>query len=114
MLNFYESAFISDPMERRGADGSLWIWETPDYTKSYMVVADVARGDGTDYSTFHILDVEVAKQVAEYKAQIPTKDFANILFSISTEYNDALLVVENANIGWSVIEQLIERGYRNL
>jgi hypothetical protein len=79
-----------------------------------MVVADVARGDGTDYSTFHILDVEAAKQVAEYKAQIPTKDFANILFAIATEYCDALLVVENANIGWSVIEQLIERGYRNL
>jgi hypothetical protein len=114
MLNFYEDSFTSDPMERRGVDGALWIWETPDYTKSYMVVADVARGDGTDYSTFHILDVEAAKQVAEYKAQIPTKDFANILFSISTEYNDALLVVENANIGWSVIEQLIERGYRNL
>jgi hypothetical protein len=27
--------------------------------------------------------------------------------------NDALLVVENANIGWSA-EHLIERGYRNL
>jgi len=114
MLNFYEDSFTSDPMERRGVDGSLWIWETPDYTKSYLVVADVARGDGTDYSAFHILDIEAAKQVAEYKAQIPTKDFANILFSISTEYCDALLVVENANIGWSVIEQLIERGYRNL
>jgi hypothetical protein len=114
MLNFYEDSFTSDPMERRGVDGALWIWETPDYTKSYMVVADVARGDGTDYSTFHIIDVEAAKQVAEYKAQIPTKDFANILFSIATEYCDALLVVENANIGWSVIEQLIERGYRNL
>lgn len=114
MLNFYEDSFTSDPMERRGVDGALWIWETPDYTKSYMVVADVARGDGTDYSTFHIMDVEAAKQVAEYKAQIPTKDFANILFSIATEYCDALLVVENANIGWSVIEQLIERGYRNL
>jgi hypothetical protein len=79
-----------------------------------MVIADVARGDGTDYSTFHVMDVEAAKQVAEYKSQISTKDFANILFSIATEYNDALLVVENANIGWSVIEQLIERGYRNL
>ena len=114
ILNFYESTFISNPMERRGVDGNLWIWETPDYTKTYMVIADVARGDGTDYSTFHVMDIEAAKQVAEYKSQIPPKDFANMLFSIATEYNDALLVVENANIGWSVIEQLIERGYRNL
>jgi hypothetical protein len=114
ILSFYESSFVSEPLEKRGPTGALWIWEIPDYSRSYMVVADVARGDGSDFSTFHIIDVEDAKQVAEYKEQIPTKDFANILFSIATEYNDALLVVENANIGWSVLEQLIERGYRNL
>lgn len=114
ILSFYEASFISEPLEKRGPSGALWIWEIPDYSRSYMVVADVARGDGSDYSTFHILDIEDAKQVAEYKEQIPTKDFANILFSIATEYNDALLVVENANIGWSVLEHLIERGYRNL
>jgi hypothetical protein len=79
-----------------------------------MVVADVARGDGTDYSAFHIFDVAEAKQVAEFRSQVQTKDYAHILFAIATEYNDALLVVENANIGWSVIEQLIDRGYRNL
>jgi hypothetical protein len=114
MLNFYESAFISDPMERRGVDGALWLWEQPDYSKDYMIVADVARGDGTDYSAFHIFDVEAAKQVGEYKAQVSTRDYANILFAIGTEFNDALLVVENANIGWSVLEHLIERNYRNL
>ena len=79
-----------------------------------MVIADVARGDATDYSAFHVFDVAEAKQVAEFKSQVQTKDYANMLFSIATEYNDALLVVENANIGWSVIEQLIDRGYRNL
>jgi hypothetical protein len=114
ILSFYESTFISEPLEKRGPSGALWIWEPADYSRSYMVIADVARGDGSDYSTFHILDVEEAKQVAEYKDQVPTKDFANILFAIATEYNDALLVVENANIGWSVLEHLIERGYRNL
>ena len=114
LLNFYESTYISDPIERRGPGGDLWIWELPDYSKSYMVVADVARGDGADYSAFHIFDVAEAKQVAEFKSQCQTKDYAHILFSIATEYNDALLVVENANIGWSVIEQLIDRGYRNL
>jgi hypothetical protein len=37
-----------------------------------------------------------------------------MLVSISTEYNDALLVIENANIGWATIQQVIERGYKNL
>ena len=37
-----------------------------------------------------------------------------MLVSIATEYNDALLVIENANIGWAVIQQVIDRGYKNL
>ena len=114
ILNFYEKTYIKDPVERRGADGNLWIWEIPDYTKTYTVVADVARGDGNDYSAFHVFDIDNAIQVAEFKAQMGTKDYANVLFSVATEYNDALLVVENANVGWAVIQQLIDRGYRNL
>ena len=84
VLNFYESTFLQEPVERRGADGSLWVWEIPDYSKSYVVVADVARGDGNDYSAFHVLDIESATQVAEFKAQIGTKDYGNVLFSIAT------------------------------
>jgi hypothetical protein len=77
-------------------------------------VADVARGDGNDYSSFHVIDIESITQVAEYKSQIGTRDYANILLSVSSEYNNALLVVENANIGWDVIQTVIERGYNNM
>jgi hypothetical protein len=37
-----------------------------------------------------------------------------MLVSVATEYNNALLVVENANIGWDVINTIIEKGYQNL
>ena len=114
MLNFYMETFMVEPMERRGFDGNLWVWESPDYSKTYMVVADVARGDSKDYSACHVSDVEDAKQVAEYKGQIGTRDYGNFLIGLATEYNDALLVIENANIGWDVIQTAIERGYRNL
>ena len=79
-----------------------------------MVVADVARGDGADYSAAHVIDVVNAAQVAEYRGKIDTKDFGNFLVSLSTEYNDALLVIENANVGWAAIQQVIDRGYKNL
>ena len=46
ILNFYESTYIQEPVERRGIDGNLWVWQIPDYSKDYIVVADVARGDG--------------------------------------------------------------------
>jgi len=105
---------VKDPVEKRGADSNLWIWEPPNYSKNYVVCADVGRGDSADYSAFHVIDIENVEQVAEYKGRIPTKDFGNMLVSISTEYNDALLIIENNNIGWATIQQVIDRDYPNL
>ena len=113
-MEFIEKSHIRDPLERRGADRNLWIWEPADYSRTYMISADVARGDGKDYSAFHVFDVEENKQVAEYRGQIGTKEFGYMLVGIATEYNQALLVVENANIGWSTIQSIIERNYPNL
>ena len=113
-MTYYEETQMQEPVERRGVDGNMWIWESPDYSKDYMVVADVARGDSQDYSAFHIFDIERACQVAEYKGKLSPKDFGNVVVGAASEYNDALLVVENANIGWATIEQILEREYRNL
>ena len=113
-LMFYKETYIQEPIEKGGFDGNLWKWEHADYSKSYMVVADVARGDGADYSTCHVIDIVNSTQVAEYKGKVDTKDFGNFLVSLSTEYNDALLVIENANIGWATIQQVIDRDYKNL
>jgi len=101
-------------MERRGADQNLWVWEVADYSRTYVVVADVSRGDGKDYSAFHVIDTENNVQVAEYKGQIGTKEYGHLLVGIATEYNEALLVVENANIGWATIQTVIDRQYQNL
>ena len=114
LLSFYEETFIQDPIERRFMGGDFWIWQYPDYSKSYIVCADVARGDGSDYSAFHIIDVETCEQVAEYKSQIGTREFGHMLVSVASEWNNALLVPENANIGWDVINTIIEKGYQNL
>jgi hypothetical protein len=113
-IEFISQTYVKDPLERRGIDHNLWIWEPADYTRSYMVIADVARGDGKDFSAFHIIDTETNTQIGEYKGQISPKEFGYLLCAIATEYNEALLVVENANIGWSTIEAIQERGYRNL
>jgi len=113
-MEYYEKTFIKDPLERRGADQNLWVWESPDYSRSYIVVADVSRGDGKDYSAFHVIDVETNVQVAEYKGQLGTKEYGHLLVGIATEYNEALLVIENANIGWATIQVAIDRNYPNL
>ena len=114
ILQFYKETYVQEPLEKGGFDGNLWKWQFPDYTKTYIVVADVARGDSSDYSAAHVIDVEASEQVAEYRGKLDTKDFGNFLVSLSTEYNNALLVIENANIGWATIQQVIDRNYGNL
>jgi len=104
----------TEPVEKRGIDANMWVWEQPNYNKDYIVCADVGRGDSADYSAFHIIELETLTQVAEYKGRINTKDFGNMLVSVATEYNDALLIVENNNIGWATIQQIIDRDYPNL
>jgi hypothetical protein len=112
-LEFYKQTYIKDPVEKRGASQDLWIWDRPDNSKNYIVSADCARGDGADYSAFHVFDVDTLTQVAEYKGQLTTKDYGNLLVAIATEYNSALLVVENNNIGWGTLQQIIDRDYQN-
>ena len=112
-LDFYENTYICDPLEKRFLGGDFWIWGYPDYNRNYMVVADVARGDGSDYSAFHVIDIEACEQVAEFNSQIGTREYGHMLVSVATEYNNALLVVENANIGWDVVQTILEREYVN-
>ena len=114
LLEKMKESSVREPMEKRGIDSNYWIWQPPNYTRNYVVSADVSRGDGTDYSAFHIIDVESLEQVAEYKGKISTQDFGNMLVNVASEYNNALLVVENNNIGWAAIQQVIDREYPNL
>ena len=113
-IEFINETTIQDPVERRGVDRNLWVWEYADYSKEYMIVADVARGDGKDFSACHVIDIETNTQVAEYKGQLPPKEFGYFLVGLATEFNNAMLVVENANIGWATLDAIQERGYRNL
>lgn len=114
ILEWYKQTHVEDPIEKRGIAQEFWIWEYPNYTKDYVIAADVARGDSRDYSAFHILEVESMKQVASFKGQPGTKEYGNMLVNIATEYNNALLVIENANVGWAAIQVVIDRQYPNL
>ena len=105
---------LQDPKYRTGFDRNLWIWEEYQTGSTYMVVSDVARGDGNDFSTFHVLKLETSEIVAEYQGK-PTPDmFATMLNEIGKEYGNALLVVENNNIGWTVLDKVQDHDYPNL
>jgi len=114
ILEEYRNTQVQEPIEKRGIDSNLWIWEPANYGKDYIVSADVSRGDGSDFSALHVIEVEGLEQVAEYKGRLSTRDFGNLCVNVATEYNDALLVIENNNIGWAAIQQAIDRDYQNL
>jgi hypothetical protein len=115
-----ENKMVLAPIDKRGPAGNLWIWEEPQPLHSYIVVADVSRGDGSDFSTAHVLDLGTAEepisptQVAEFKGLIGTTEYGHFLVALATNYYDALLVVERENVGWSVIQVIMDRQYRNL
>jgi hypothetical protein len=105
---------IREPKYRTGFDRNFWIWEEFDPTCNYLMVADVARGDGEDFSTFHIIKIETVEIIGEYQGK-PTPDmFANMLNQVGREFGGCMLVVENNNIGYTVLDKLIEYNYPNL
>ena len=107
-------ATCGDPKHQTGFDRNFWIWDEYNPENKYLMVGDVARGDGNDYSVFHIFNTSTMEQVAEYRGKPTTDLFARILFDAGKEYGDAMLIVENNNIGFSVLEKLIDAGYSNI
>ena len=116
VIDWYErtNTMVCEPLEKRGPGGDLWVWRYPDYSRSYEVIVDVARGDGNDYSTIQVIDIEACEQVAEFKSHIGTTELGYLAIAVATEYNNALLVVENTGIGWATIQVCLDRNYANL
>jgi hypothetical protein len=103
-----------DPKYRTGFDRNLWIWREYDPSSKYFISADVARGDGNDFSVFHVIRVDTSEVVAEYKGKPAPDVFSEVLLSAGKEYGNAMLVVENNTVGFSVLEKLVNRGYPSI
>jgi hypothetical protein len=105
---------IREPKYRTGFDRNLWIWEEHQPENTYLISADVARGDGKDYSVCHIFKVETMEIVAEYQGKCTPDLFSRVLNDVGREYGEALLVVENNSVGFAVLDKLKEMRYPNL
>jgi hypothetical protein len=114
LIQWYDQNMVIEPLERRGIDGDYWIWKYPDYTRSYIVTVDPARGDGADDSAIEVFDIESMEQVAEYIGKMSPRDLGRMAVSIATDYNKALLVIENKNIGYDTVQEAIDLQYQNI
>lgn len=104
---------IMQPIQKMHKD-QLWLFKLPQSGKSYILSADVARGDGTDFSGFHIISIDDYQQVAQFKGKLSTTQYGKLIDRIGRMYGQAFVVVQNASIGWAVIQQLLNLRYPNL
>lgn len=60
---------------------------------------DVARGDGKDFSTIQVVDIDTLEVVSEYQGRISPDLFAELIYSVAHDYGEAYVVVEANSFG---------------
>lgn len=105
---------VKPPKNKFGPDRNGWEWEIPLSSHSYVISADVARGDGKDYSTFHVFDMTAGEVVAEYKGKLRPDQLADLMEKTGKRYNNALAVPESNTYGYHVCCKLKDSGYPKL
>jgi len=105
---------VRAPLEKWGPENGVWVWKyaNPDHT--YVISADVARGDGADYSTFCVIDTIESEVVCEFKGKIPPDQLSELLIEAGRRYGEAMLCPESNTYGYAVLMKLREFGYRNI
>ena len=81
---------------------NMLIFKMPEEGKQYILAADVARGDGQDYSTIQILDVDTLEQMAEFREKISPDLFPFVINHMAKMYNMAYVVIEANSFGLGV------------
>jgi hypothetical protein len=99
-------------------DSGVHIYEEVDPSHEYIMLCDVGRGIGQDYSTFNIIDISTKpfKQVVTYRNNtISPLLFPNIIYKIANLYKECLVVVESNDHGIVVCNALYhDLEYENL
>lgn len=89
-------------------------FKAPEEGHKYVISSDVATGDGSDYSTFVILDLNTLEICGTFKGQMLPSVLARMLYTIGKRFGTPPIVVENAGGGGSTLQDLKEMGYPNI
>lgn len=83
--------------------GLLSVYEEPIKECQYILGVDTAKGTGRDYSVIQVLKInndQSLEQVAVYRNNfIRSRDYAQVCISVSRYYNDAMMMIENNDVG---------------
>ena len=108
---FIEKMGYREPYEIKYS-GNFDIYEKPDKDKrwEYVLGIDTAEGVGQNYSVIQVLKItnhHLIEQVATYRNNmISPYNFAQICIEISKYYHNALMMIENNNVGNTVCKHI--------
>jgi hypothetical protein len=107
------------PDRKSGVGGKRFhVWEMPEIGATYYVAADVALGNGGDFSVCEVFrvghGVEPDTQVAEWWGWIPPKAFAHVIAAIGLFYNSAEVAIEYEADGITTGNEIRDLDYPNL
>lgn len=109
LINATTLKLLSPKKPFHSKDG-LDLYEEPDKSKTYMLVADTSRGVGGDHSAFSIINVSQMpyQVVAKYRNnQVSPMVYSSIIYNAAKTYNNAYALVEVNDIGQQVVDILI-------
>ena len=81
---------------------NVYVYEKPIENHTYLMMVDVAKGRGQDYSTFNLIDVSTQpfKQVAVFRDNnISPLLLPDICYKYANAYNEAYIIVESNDQG---------------
>lgn len=87
----------------------LKVYEEPKIGHTYVMTVDTARGTGSDYHAFVVIDITRApyKVVTTFRNnEISPMVYPNIIYPVAQKYNDSYVLIEINDIGGQVADLL--------
>lgn len=97
---------------------NLYQYVKPEADHQYVLIVDVSRGKGLDYSAFSVIDITQMpyKQVCIFRDNfVGPVDYTEFIFRTANIYNEAFVMIEINDIGGQVADLLfLDYGYENI
>lgn len=105
-IEYYEKNICKDHMPQK--DDNLFMFKDVEDDHRYIAGVDVSTGDGKDFSTLSIFDVDTLELVLEYRAKVGDEKLADMVYYWCTRYS-ALTVIDVTGGYASVLVHILKQ-----
>lgn len=110
IINYHETN-VKEPIRTECFDRNGWVFEDPIEGCQYVSAVDVSMGDGSDYSTIEIFNMDTGNQAFEWRGMIQPDKLGELAYQWAIKYNSLLIIDITGGYGFSTVIKLIELKY---